>query len=149
CDMQIFVDARRLEIAEGKEQRPSADTVHKAEAVLRHVNIAKTAAPGPAYTRAANVYRWLGQSAEAIAELERGIAVAPGDETLNAAFLKAYIDMDRRQECVSAYKRLLRENGRGKVLMWNLGRAQQALADDHRAKGRYDEAATAYREAES
>src|SRR5439155_1007831 len=73
---------------------------------------------------------------------------APGDEGLNASYLQAYIDMDRRVECVSCYKRLLRENGRANVLLWNLGRAQQALADEHRAKGRFDEAKAIYQEAE-
>lgn len=146
CEMQVFVDARSKETQAG--ERPSQGTIQKAEAVLAHANFAKASVPGAAYLRSAQVYTWLGQHTEALMELERGIAIVPEDASLHAMYMETYFGMDRRSECVASYKRLLREHSKAHILLWNLGRAQQAVADDHRAKGRYDDAATAYREAE-
>ena len=146
CEMQIFVDARTKETS--ANEKPAPGTIQKAEMVLQHANFAKAAAPGAAYLRSAQVYTWLGQQTEALMELERGISLVPDDAALHAMYMETYFGMDRRSECVASYKRLLKEHNHSHILLWNLGRAQQALGDDYRSKGRFDDASTAYRESE-
>ena len=144
-EMQIFVAARNAEIHAGG--KIEAGTRQLAETVLSRVERAKAGQPGPAYLKAAQVYQWLNQHQEALLEFERGIERTPVDPGLHAGYLDLHIALGKRVECVTAYKRLLRQHPQSAPLVWYLGKAQQALADDRRGKGQWDEALTTYRDA--
>lgn len=141
--MQAFVASRREEMAAGEEQ-PKPETFDQASAVLSRLAAAKAALPGLAYAKSAQVYQWLGQDTKALDEYERGIEQVPGDQVLNDGFQSLYQGMGRQLECVAAYKRLLVTQPGNTLLLWHLGRAQFALADDQRTKGRVEAAIGSY-----
>jgi tetratricopeptide (TPR) repeat protein len=144
-ELQTFADARRREIAASED--PSEATVRLANAVLSRLEWARQVAPGAAAQKAGLVYQWLGKDAEALAEMERGLSADPGNAELNLAYQAAHERLDRRAECVAAYKRLLRSQPDNAILLWYLGRAQVAHADALRAKSQWDAAGSAYAQA--
>ena len=139
-ELQIFVDARR---AEGQED-PEPATRELASTVLDRLRWAGQARPATASRKAALVYQWLGDEERALAEMERGILAEPDNGELHVAYQNTYDRMDRRAECVAAYKRLLRDRSDTPILHWYLGRAQIAHADGLRHAGRWDPARQAY-----
>ena len=144
-EMQIFVDARRPELEQGQELQPDTQTL--AELVLARLGFARLGLPGPASMRAGRVHQWLGQGNQAIDEYERGLEADPANPDLHDAFHSAYASMDKRAECVAAYKRLLRRHSGHSLLMWHMGRAQVALGDHTRSNGQTEQAGAAYEQA--
>jgi Tfp pilus assembly protein PilF len=149
AQMQVFVAARRAELAAGAE-RPDASVVKLANQVLATL---KTAADqkvaGSAHVRSSRVYQWLGRTNEALQELETAIRLEPTGAEAHDALQNLYWGMDMRSECVAAYKRLAKEAPGSTALQWYLGRAQVALGDDLRGKTQWDKAAAAYEAARS
>ncbi len=142
-EMQIFVDSRRQEIA--AQERPTQETLQLANAVLSRLKWVKAkGSPGEAYRKAARVYMWLDDTNEAIAEMERGIDAEPNHHALHLDYQNIYFDLDRRAECVAAYKRLIARGARFPVLHWYLGRAQVSLGDSYRTGSRWADATAAY-----
>ncbi|MEM7201596.1 MAG: hypothetical protein AAF628_15105 [Planctomycetota bacterium] len=144
-ELQLFTDLRRSEL-EAQEDITDG-TRQQAEAVLARLEFAKNGAAGPAHRKAAVVYQWLGQYTNALAELERGILADPGEASVHQEYQRLHFDLDRRRECVAAYRRLRDEAEGTPLLTWFLGRAQVALADDQRAKAQLDVAMDTYAEA--
>ena len=144
-EMQLFVDARRPELA--REEPPGEDSVRKAQAVLAHTNAARTGLPGKAAVRAARVYQWLNQHEAALAELERGIAADPSEPEVHVTFQDVMLSADQRVECVAAYKRMMRDQGDSPTMLFYFGRAQYAVADSLRGRGQFDDAAASYTQA--
>ena len=145
-EMQAFVATRRDEIAAG-EDKPQPGTLEQASGVLSRLGFVKQVLPGAGHAKSAQVYQWLGQDTNALAEYERGIEVAPDDQALHDGFQSLHAGMERRLECVAAYKRLLAAQPGSTLLLWHMARAQFGLADDHRAKGRPEPALAAYSDA--
>jgi tetratricopeptide (TPR) repeat protein len=146
-EMQVFVDARREEMAEG--QKPTPPTLAKAEAVLARIEAGRAALPAEAARRAAMVQQWLGRHTEALEELQRGIAADPSHPRVHTDYQTFMAGAGRRAECVAAYKRMLEEQGELPTLVFYMGRAQFMAADGLRAQSRWAEAAAAYAEADA
>jgi tetratricopeptide (TPR) repeat protein len=144
-EMQMFVAARRDEIARGVEIQES--TAQQAKVLLARLESIKPYTPGPAYLRCGQVYSWVGDTVQAYDELERGIEAVPGDAALNDALQLAYAQSDRHRECVGAYKRQLERHPDSAPLRWHMGRAQVALGDAEREQGRHQQADRAYADA--
>lgn len=146
-EMQIFVDARRQEMADGVE-RPGDSVTDRANEVLATLTAAEQLGAGArARVRKSQVYQWMNKQTEALGELEAAVVAEPASAEANNALQQLYWGMDMRAECVAAYKRLLRSAPGTTALRWYLGRAQVALGDDLRTKTRWDDAEKAYSDA--
>ncbi len=145
--MQVFVDARRVEVA-SEIDRPSDDTVELANAVLRTLKTAKmTAKPSAALVKEAAVYQWVNQEERARQALEDGVRADASDTTIHDGLQQFYFDRGWQQDCVTVYERLLKEQPSSTATLWYLGRAQVALADKQRKDASFEAALGSYREA--
>jgi Flp pilus assembly protein TadD len=142
-ELQLFVAQRRLDTG----PRPSEDSLAAAQRVLARIAPARRGAPAAACRKAAIVLQWLGQDSQALAELERGILADPTSGDLHDAYLALHVSLEKRSECVASYKHLHQRLAHP-VLLWHLGRARAALADEQRSQNRFAEAIAGYRAAE-
>jgi len=146
-ELRIFIEARRPEIQAG-EQDMAAGTFEKANTVMMRLEKAKQtgteATRGDAFVQASLTWEWMGRTLEAIHELERGLAVAPGYRPLHGHFMQLHKRMERQAECAAVYNRLIREHGSSPGLLHGLALSQATLADNHRAARRHAEATAAY-----
>ncbi|MCC6670068.1 MAG: hypothetical protein IT458_03345 [Planctomycetes bacterium] len=152
-EMQLFVASRRAELEDAQPggsapPRPGPDTLELAAKVFGHLGQARAnGAVGASAVRAAQVHQWLGRNTEAIAELERALELAAEDAELHTAYQEAFFQLDKRAECVAAYRRMGRERPQSRATQWFLGRALVAQADAERQRGATSDATEHYREA--
>ncbi len=142
-EMQVFVDARRAE----NGAAPDSSTVALGNAVLQRVEFAKAHAPAEAHAKASMVYQWLGEMPAALHQLELGVEAAPDEAQAHEALQNLYFGMGRQLECAAHYKRMAAERPDHTLTLWYLGRAQVALADQHRRDGDLDTANQGYERA--
>ncbi len=143
--MQAFADLRRAEREEDPEARPEDETMVMANAILATSKSAwELGSVGPAALMSARVCQWLGRPKQALDFLERGIGDDPGAGDLHNSFRDIYFSTGSALSCVGAYRRMLRRHGDNPILVWYMGRAQVAAADNLRAKSNVDGATEQY-----
>jgi len=152
CDLQELRAARKAELDEGKKDshgvvQPKPETMQLGTAALQKLQPILSIEPAEAFGMAAEIYRLLGHTEEALAMLERGIRTAPEANDLHVAFQNLYVAFDQRRALVGAYGRLVRERPTVPILLWYRGRAQVLLADQVRHKGDFATAIADYQHA--
>ncbi|MBL9078928.1 MAG: hypothetical protein JNL08_15585 [Planctomycetes bacterium] len=149
ADYRLFAAARQAELDAAppdlRERPPvGGDTARLAETAALRFEAVHGTFPAEAATRLAQIRLWLGQSAEALRELERGLRAAPDATEVHDAYLTWYRDNDQFDALVGAYARFVREQPGVPILRWHQGRALAARADRQRGVGNFAAAADGY-----